>query len=248
MNRQRTDDPTLANPPPPGYPPRREGPGRELEQRIEREERQIVTNRALAVAALALAVLLIIAVSALVAGLVALNRDVEAVETARPAAGSVGTDALQNDAVTAEKIAAGAVTGDALAAGAVTAENVVANSLTGASIMESTLRRVPRAALAQNAAALEGLPASAFFSQLTLVRAQSGLNDDARKGPITASCPSGTSIVSGGASVEGATGGVAIVSSAPTSDEGWSGTAEAFAPTDTQWRLDVTAICAAGGR
>jgi hypothetical protein len=247
--RRRTpDDPT----PPSRYPPGLGG----IEQRLEEEERQIVTNRQLAVAALALAVLLVVAVVALVVALLALNRDVEAVSGAAPAEDSVGTGALQDSAVTSEKIAAGAVTAAALAAGAVTAEAlapgsvgeaaVAPDSLTGASIDESTLDQVPRA---NNSRRLGGLGKSAYLSGVRLVQVRSDSNTDEAKGPVTASCPSETIAVAGGASVEGVTSGVAVVESAPTNEQtAWDASAQAFAPTTAAWELVVTAICAAGGR
>lgn len=233
--------------PSPDYPPGWR-PETELEGRIEREERQIGTNRVLALVALPLGVLLVIAVSALVAGLVALSRDVEAVEAARPAENSVGTAALQDDAVTAEKIAAGAVSAEALASQIVTDEKVAPDSLTGVSIREGALGVVPRAARAENAAALGGIQASGYLSGIRLVEAASGANDDARKGPVMATCPAGATVLAGGASVEGASSGVAIVSSAPSGTNAWAGTAEAFAPITTPWRLVVTVVCASGGR
>jgi hypothetical protein len=247
------DDPT----PPSRYPPGWTGPG--LEERIEEEERRTVTNRQLAVVALSLAALLAVAVVALVVGLVALNRDVEAVSAAEPADESVGTAALQDGAVTAGKLAAGAVTADALADGAVATDaladgavtnaKVAPDSLTGASIDESTLERVPSARNARNAANLGGVAASAYLSRVTFVQAQSDSNTDEAKGPVTASCPADTIVIAGGASLEGTTSGVAIVESAPADDQaGWAARAQAFAPPTVAWRLVVTAVCAAGGR
>lgn len=247
-HRRTPDDPT----PPSRYPPGLGG----IEQRLAEEERQIVTNRQLSVAALALAVLLVVAVVALVVALVALNRDVEAVSGAAPAEDSVGTDALQGGAVTSEKIAADAVTADALASGAVTADALAAgavteaavapDSLTGASIDESTLARVPRA---NNARTVGGLPVSAFLSGVTLIQARSDSSTSEAKGPVTASCPADTIVIAGGASLEGTTSGIAIVESAPANEQtAWTARAQAFAPTSITWRLVVTAICATGGR
>lgn len=233
------DDPRPRGEYPPGYAG--------LEQRVAEEERRIVTNRQLAVAALALAVLLVVAVVALVVALVALNRDLDAVSTATPAEGSVGTDALQDEAVTAEKIAPGAVTVDALADGAVSNGKVAPDSLTGASIDESTLGRVPVAARARDAAALDGLPASAFLSGVALVEVESDSDTDEAKGPVTASCPADTIVIAGGVSVQGATSGVAVVASAPEGRTGWTGRAQAFEPPGSAWQLVVTAVCATGG-
>jgi hypothetical protein len=236
------NDPT----PPSGYPPG--PPGRGLEERLAEEERQSGSNRQLAVAALVLAVLLVIAVVALVVGLVALNRDLDAASTAQPVGDSVGTDALQDGAVTAEKIAAGAVTTDALADGAVTGAKVASDSLTGANIDESTLEQVPSARKARNSSNLGGKGASTYLSTVTLVEAQSESSTDEEKGPVTASCPADTIAIAGGASLEGATSGIAIVASAPADGQsGWTAQAQAFATTTTAWQLVVTAVCATGG-
>jgi hypothetical protein len=200
------------------------------------------------VAALVLAVLLVIAVVALVVGLVALNRDVEAASTATPANDSVGTDALQAGAVTAEKLAAGAVTNDGLADLAVTGAKVAPDSLTGANVDESTLEQVPSARKARNSSNLAGKAASTYLSAVTLVEAQSDSNTDEAKGPVTASCPADTIVIAGGASLEGTTSGIAIVASFPAEGQtGWTAQAQAFVATTTAWRLVVTAICATGG-
>jgi hypothetical protein len=229
-----------------------------IEERIEAEERQIVTNRVLAIAALALGGLLVVAVTALVVSLVALNRDVEAVERGQPADDSVGTAALQDGAVTADKLADAAVTSPKIATGAVgttalgefviTGQNVARDTLTGATIREGTLGRVPEAALAGDAEALGGLAAAVYLSGVEVVQAASGRSSAPLRGPVEAECPDGTSVVAGGAAVEGAESGVAIASSAPASESSWAATAEAFAPPATAWRLVVTAICVAGGR
>jgi hypothetical protein len=202
------------------------------------EERRLSTTRAIAGIAVALGAL------ALALGLYALTRDDEPAPAGAPAEGSVGTDALQDGAVTAEKLAPGAVTGDALADGAVTDAKVAPDSLTGASIDESTLERVPSA---RNAGRLGNIPAAAYLSGVTSVQAASDSNADTVKGPVTASCPEDTIVLAGGASIEGATGGVTVTSSSPEGTTAWTATAEAFAPTTTAWRLVVTAVCAAGG-
>jgi hypothetical protein len=200
-------------------------------------EKRLTTTRAIAGIAVALGAL------ALALGLFALTRDEEPAPAGAPAEDSVGTDALQDGAVTAEKIAAGAVTGDALAEGAVTDASVAPDSLTGASIDESTLERVPSA---RNAGRLGNVPAAAYLSGVATAQAASDSNADTTKGPVTAACPDGTVVLAGGAAIEGATG-VAVTSSAPEGTTGWTAAAEAFAPTTTAWRLVVTAVCAAGG-
>ena len=88
---------------------------------------------------------------------------------------------------------------------------------------------------------------AAYLSAVSAVQAASDSNADTVKGPVTATCPAETIVIAGGASIEGATGGVAVTSSAPEGPNAWTATAEAFAPTSTAWRLVVTAVCAAGG-
>jgi hypothetical protein len=65
-------------------------------------------------------------------------------------------------------------------------------------------------------------------------------------------CPEGKKVIGGGAGVYGtATGegqevihGVALIQDHPFNDDGWSGRAEEIIPTDSNWVLQVWAICA----
>ncbi|HSK15040.1 MAG TPA: hypothetical protein VK915_02630 [Gaiellaceae bacterium] len=222
-----------------------------LEQRLQEEERRIVTNRALAVAALVLGVLLAVAVIALVVALVALDREVDAAGDGTPVAladGSVTAEKLADGFVTAEKLAEGAVGTTALGRFVVTGQNVARDTLPGATIREGTLARVPEAALAGDAAALGGLEAGAYLASVEVVQAASERTLEETRGPVEASCPDGTFVVAGGGAIDGETRGVAIVSSVPTGEGSWGATAEAFASASAPWRLVVIAICAAGGR
>lgn len=101
------------------------------ETRIAVEERWLRRNWLLS---LVLGLLLLLTISALVVSVMALNRDIEAVATARPKDDSVGTAALQSGAVTADKIAGDAVTDHQLAAGSVTADEMAAGAVTKAAI------------------------------------------------------------------------------------------------------------------
>lgn len=236
------------------------------EQRIAEEERWIQRNWRLA---LALSVLLLLTIAALVSSAIALNRDIEAVAKAAPKDDSVGTAAIKDGAVTGAKladgsvgptaIARGAVTGTALAegavrtqaiaSGAVTARAVARDGLTGATIDESTLSTVPRAAradVASDASSLAGLPAIRYLSRVTVVRSATRTSTLRAKGPVTADCPQGTAVVGGGAAADGARD-VAITTSAPDGRAGWLAEAVAMGTARSPWRIVVTAICARGG-
>jgi len=151
--------------------------------------------------------------------------------------------AIAPGAVLNGAIASGAVGTGKLADGAVTGQKVGRNTLTGQNIREGTLGTVPRAATAQNALALGGTGAAAFVSGVQLVEVASVSSQQGYKGPVVATCPSGTKILAGGAIVEGASA-VAVTSSGPAGSTSWSASAAAFAPTVDDWRLVVTAICA----
>jgi hypothetical protein len=229
------------------------------EERIEEDERWIRRNWRLA---LALSGVLAITIVALVLSIVALNRDIDSVATATPKDASVGTAALQDGAVTAGKLAKGAVTPAALAGaavtksaiadGAVTSRAVPANGLTGADIDEATLGQVPSAktastaASASDATALGGLAAAKYLNRPTVVTTRSSTSTLAAKGPLSATCPSGTRVVSGGATIDGAAR-VAITSSAPDGTDEWIASAAAIGTPSGPWSLEVIAVCAHGG-
>ncbi|HMN98801.1 MAG TPA: hypothetical protein PKD59_05260 [Miltoncostaeaceae bacterium] len=229
------------------------------EERIEQDERWIQRNWRLA---LALGGVLALTVLALVLSVIALNRDIDTVASAAPRDGSVGTAALQDAAVTAGKLAEGAVTPAALAGGAVTrpaiadgavtSKAVAANGLTGADIDEATLGRVPSATTAATATtssdadALGGLAAGRYLNRPTVVTTRSSTSTLAAKGPLSATCPSGTRVVSGGASIDGAAR-VAITTSAPDGQDEWIASAAAIGTPSGPWTLEVIAVCAHGG-
>jgi hypothetical protein len=223
------------------------------EVRLGVDEQQIRRNWRLAIV---LGVLLALTIAALVIGIVALNRDIEAVAKAEPKDDSVGTAALQTAAVTSAKLADGAVThpkiasgavgGNNLAAGAVGSKQVAQNSLTGGNINEATLGTVPQASKAADAASLGGIAAAGYLSGRTAVQASSGTGAQSPKGPVKATCPSGTVVVGGGVVIEGTSIGVGITASAPQGGTSWVGSAAAT-DTPAPWRIVVTAICARGG-
>ena len=232
------------------------------EARIEAEEVEVRENRVVAWFGVGLALVLVVAVTALVLGLIAVQDDVGSIRRAA-ADESVATAALRDEAVTAEKLAVGAVTTDAvageaigaaeLAPNAVTGAHVAQDTLTGADIRERSLRIVPaarqadRADSADTAARLGGLPARGYLSQVVSVRATSPGNVQRSKGPVTARCPAGLRVLSGGATIVGATAGAALISNAPDGRAAWSATARVAARPAPTWQLVVTAICADGG-
>src|SRR5262245_33390802 len=219
------------------------------EERIAQEERWIRRNWWLA---LTVGGLLALTIAALVVSVIALNRDIDAVARAAPKDDSVGTSALRDGAVTSPQVADGAIGRGQLADGAVTGRKVARRSLTAAQIDQATLTAVPGAARAKaadsagDASELGGVSASRFLRDLTAERAQTATSTLAVKGPLTASCPAGTTVVGGGAAVDGAAR-VAITTSAPEGDGAWTARAAAIDTPSSPWRLVVTAVCASGG-
>ena len=151
----------------------------------------------------------------------------EAVTKEKLAPGAVGTARLEDESVTSEKLAPGAVGADA----------VVDESLTGADIDESTLEGV-------NAATLNG--STSFVIDVQPVQQTSNLNANDRKGPVTATCPEGTTILSGGASVvteSGAKLPIALTASTSNAGNGWNAEALEIRPVSEGWGLRVVALC-----
>ena len=243
------------------------------EARIAADERLLRANRLVARIAIVLAGTLIIAVAGLTISLFALNRNIETVAKAAPKDNSVGPAALKTAAVTASKIAPGSVSTGAIAAGgilradiapsavggaqiavgSVTGGDVRHDTLTGAQIDERTLRHVAsaqtaaRAGTARDAQSLGGVSSSSYLSRITVVRAATTASQQRTKGPVAARCPSGMRVVSGGASVDGTSHGVAIARSAPDAGESWTAVANSYRAPTVPWRLVVTAICVTGG-
>lgn len=229
------------------------------EARLEAEEVEVKENRIVAWFGVGLALVLVVAVTALVIGLIALQDDIGSIKRSA-ADGSVGTQAIQNDAVTVDKLAAGAVAREAiageaigaqeLAPGAVNGAHVARDALTGADIRERTLATVPAARSARSAAEaarLGGLPPRAYLARIADASATTVTDASRIKGPLTARCPSGTRIVSGGAAIQGALAGAALVVNRPDGSTGWTATARVARDDRPAWRLVVTAICAVGG-
>lgn len=170
---------------------------------------------------------------------------------------TIGTDELENGAVVSSKIADGAVTKDKLATGAVgtarlenesvtsdklspdavDTDRVTDDSLTGTDIDESTLEGV-------NATTLNG--STSFVIDVQPVGHTSSLNANDRKGPVTATCPDGTTVLSGGASIVTESGTklpVALTANTSNAGNGWNAEALEIRPVSEGWGLRVVALC-----
>jgi hypothetical protein len=171
----------------------------------------------------------------------------EPVGSAQIEDGAVVTPKIADEAVTKEKLATsavgtarledGSVTVDKLAPEAVDGEHVIDNSLTGADIEESTLEGV-------DAATLNG--SSSFVIEVQSTQQTSSMNANDRKGPVTATCPEGTTILSGGASIVTASGvklPIALTASTSNSGNGWNAEAIEIRPVTEGWGLRVVALC-----
>ncbi len=207
------------------------------------------------------------AIGALVVGVLALIESPEPAEEAPLGDGSVGTEELQDEAVTADKVAPGAIRTEALADGAVrraklrngavTPAKVVPDSLGAGQIDESSLEQLPsaetadfatEAGTAETALSLEGFDPDAIVPEVETAEAVTDATSDDAKAQA-ADCPSGTTVLSGGASIEtagNATLPVAVGTSAPTAT-GWSALAFETAPVEEDWSLRVVALCATLG-
>ena len=223
------------------------------EARLESEEDAIRESREVAWAGLVLALALALAVAALVMSIVALRHDVGSLGRRSAPAGSVSAAALQPGSVTADKLAPGAVGRQAIAAGAVGTEQIAHNAITGALVAPDTLtgadireRTLGPVRTASNALRLDGVRAGEYLSQPFEVTTASVTDPSRTKGPLIARCPTGSRVVSGGATIEGAARGAALVDSSPADRTGWMASARVTSGRAPSWRLSVTAICAAG--
>ena len=213
------------------------------EQRLAADEDTARLARRLSVMSFALAVVLAIAMTGVVIGVIAVREDVDAISTTVP-----------DDSVATSSIQDAAVTGAQLADRSVTAAKVRRDSLTGAHVREGALGMVPAARVARtarnalNASELGGLPKWAYVSGIETAVASSATDTRATKGALVAHCPFGTHVISGGAAIQGPVRGVALVRSEPSGTEAWLAAAAGNRTLSTPWRLVVRAICATGGR
>ncbi|HEX6026982.1 MAG TPA: hypothetical protein VFZ00_33600 [Solirubrobacter sp.] len=223
------------------------------EARLEVDEAEIRESRIVGWMGIGLAIVLSVAIAALVLAVIAVQDDVGLISRAAPD-GSVATSSLRDGSVTAEKLAAnsvwewaiadGAVGAEKLAADAITGRHVARNSLTGRDIVERTLATVPSA---RDAARLGDVPAHSYVSRLFEVSASSPTDASELKGPVVAGCPRGSRVVSGGAAIQGAIRGAALVENGPVGDSAWTATGRVVRSPAPSWRLVVTVICGVGG-
>jgi hypothetical protein len=160
-----------------------------------------------------------------------------AVETPKLADDAVTTRKLADAAVKTAKVENGAIGEQKLAADAVNGEKVVDDSLSGADVDESTLEGV-------NAATLNG--SASFIIDVESVQQTSSLNANDRKGPVTATCPDGTDVVSGGASIVTESGTklpIVLTSSTSNAGNGWNAEAIELRPVEEGWGIRVIALC-----
>jgi hypothetical protein len=151
----------------------------------------------------------------------------EAVTKAKLASGAVATGRIEDGAVTTDKLANDAVDG----------EKVADDSLTGADVDESTLEGV-------DAATLNG--SASYFNDIQAIQQTSSLNTNDRKGPVTATCPQGTKVVAGGASIVTESGTklpIALTASTSNAGNGWNAEALEIRPVEEAWGLRVVALC-----
>jgi hypothetical protein len=164
-----------------------------------------------------------------------------AVVTAKIADGAVTPEKVSDEILTASDLEGAKVTTAALADDAVTGDKVADDSLSGADIDESALEGV-------DAATLNGQ--SDYLRGISGVTKTSSLNNVDRKGPVTATCESGTKVVGGGASIvteDNKKVPVALTATTSNTGNGWYAEAIEVQPVDSSWGLRVIAVCAVLG-
>lgn len=150
---------------------------------------------------------------------------------------AVRTRIIADNAVATRTIADNAVTTRTIASGAVTGGKVKDGSLTGADIDGTTITGVNAARLRGNVDYLRNMSVT---SRTTVVNATEF------KGPFTTSCPSGKTLIGGGATIvipSGTRLRIALLSSGP-SGNAWTATAFEVVNTQEAWGIEVSAICA----
>ena len=150
---------------------------------------------------------------------------------------AVRTRTIGDNAVATRTIADNAVTTRTIASGAVTGGKVKDGSLTGADIDGTTITGVNAARLRGNVDYLRNMSVT---SRTTVVNATEF------KGPFTTSCPSGKTLIGGGATIvipSGTRLRIALLSSGP-SGNAWTATAFEVVNTQEAWGIEVSAICA----
>jgi hypothetical protein len=159
----------------------------------------------------------------------------------------VGTDRLEDGAVTTEKIGERAVATDAIADRAVTNRTINGGGVTGASVRDGSLTGADidgTTITGVDAATLRGR--ADYLRNVSVASNSTPVNGTEFKGPIRANCPSGRTVLGGGATIVipgGSRLRIALLSNGP-SGNGWTATAFEVVNTQEAWGIEVSAICA----
>lgn len=140
------------------------------------------------------------------------------------AAGKLSGAQIKPNSLPGNRVVAGSITGKQVKLGSLTGKQIKAGSLTGQQVVGSSLTGVSASSLAtvQYASVTVGLPEAGVSAR--------------------ASCPGGTKVIGGGATVANVDAGEAFINdSGPTADRtGWTAHGRAFVVGRT---MTVTAIC-----
>lgn len=140
---------------------------------------------------------------------------------------SIPANRIKKKSITANQVKPGSLTGTQIKAGSLTGAQIQAGSLTGTQIDASTLSGVTASKLGSIQYATTTAPLVSFATATT----------------ATATCPSGTNVTGGGATVNNEDEAFVNDSGPNTSRNGW--TATGFGESGIS--MTVTAICTAAG-
>jgi hypothetical protein len=158
---------------------------------------------------------------------------------------SVGGAQIKSGAIAAGQIKAGSIGAAQLRAGAVSAKQIQANSITGAqikagSIGSAQIQSGSLGAAQINQTTLTAINAASIHN-LQYVAATVALNAEAAAGTNgTATCPSGTKVIGGGATTSNSKFAYINESAPSSTGTSWIANGAAFEPGMT---MTVTAIC-----
>jgi hypothetical protein len=141
--------------------------------------------------------------------------------------GSIGSPQLKSGAVSAQQIQQGSITGAQIKAGSISGTQIQSGSLGATQINQTTLTGISAANIHTVQYVTSTVP--------LVVESETGTS-------ATATCPSGTKVIGGGATTSNSRFGT-IFESAPNGERsGWSANGGAFEPGVS---MTVTAICTA---